>query len=379
MITILVRPRAPLIVRDGRPFTSAPGARARSLAWPMPSTVAGLLRSEVGHSLRFDWHGDGPDRARALAVQGPLLAVRRGQEGWQPHFAPPRDAHISDAGCLPLLPWSGLDAGAGCDLPTGLVPLRIPSQDKVKQQDGFWRAGTLHTWLLGQAVAAETTTTAHLQRESRVHVGIEHANRTSKEGALFSTDGLAFADEQQGEDGTAGAQALLCRIGADAADLPANPWLTSFGGERRLAEVVPADDALWPACPPALHAALIGQRALRLYLATPAIFAAGWRPGWLDAATLTGSLPTVPSVRVRLVAAAIGRAEAVSGWDYAANRPKAARACVPAGSVFFCEVQDGPLTADQVDSLWCAACSDHEQDRRDGFGLLLPGVWSPAQ
>ncbi|HZQ09120.1 MAG TPA: type III-B CRISPR module-associated Cmr3 family protein, partial [Anaerolineae bacterium] len=46
----LIEPRDPLIFRDGRPFNPTPGARAISLPFPYPSTLAGAVRTRVGQN-----------------------------------------------------------------------------------------------------------------------------------------------------------------------------------------------------------------------------------------------------------------------------------------------------------------------------------------
>jgi CRISPR-associated protein Cmr3 len=45
----------------------------------------------------------------------------------------------------------------------------------------------------------------------------------------------------------------------------------------------------------------------------------------------------------------------------------------PAGSVYFFEVLEG--AGDWAPDAWLQPVSDGEQDRRDGFGLSLWGVW----
>ncbi len=47
---------------------------------------------------------------------------------------------------------------------------------------------------------------------------------------------------------------------------------------------------------------------------------------------------------------------------------------MPAGSVLFFEASR-PLTLDEVRLLWLLPISDGARNRRDGFGLALPGVW----
>jgi CRISPR-associated protein Cmr3 len=69
----------------------------------------------------------------------------------------------------------------------------------------------------------------------------------------------------------------------------------------------------------------------------------------------------------------VERWQAVSGWDMVARKPKAIRRVTPAGSVYWFEIVKA--TEDWAKKLWLTPISDSEQDRRDGFGLVLPGIW----
>ena len=40
----IIEPRDPLIFGDGKPFSAIPGARAKSLLFPHPPTLAGSMR-----------------------------------------------------------------------------------------------------------------------------------------------------------------------------------------------------------------------------------------------------------------------------------------------------------------------------------------------
>ena len=54
--TLQLTARDPIIARDGRPFGAGQGNRMRSLSWPLPSVVAGSLRTalvKVNPSLDF--------------------------------------------------------------------------------------------------------------------------------------------------------------------------------------------------------------------------------------------------------------------------------------------------------------------------------------
>jgi CRISPR-associated protein Cmr3 len=111
-------------------------------------------------------------------------------------------------------------------------------------------------------------------------------------------------------------------------------------------------------------------------LATPAIFEDGWKPAWLGP-DLIGS-PPGSGTRLRLVGVSIKRWQAVSGWSLAnlpgqPRGPKPIRRIVPAGGTYFFETVDGRET--DLADLWLEPVSDQPQDRRDGFGLAVWGVW----
>jgi CRISPR-associated protein Cmr3 len=113
---------------------------------------------------------------------------------------------------------------------------------------------------------------------------------------------------------------------------------------------------------------------LRMILATPAIFGNGWMPGWIDKETLKGRPPLCRNLEVRLISAVTGRWAPISGWSYEAGHhgPKPLRRMVPAGSVYFFEVEKQKF--DWRD-LWLHSVCDEEQDRNDGFGTTLWGTW----
>jgi CRISPR-associated protein Cmr3 len=91
-------------------------------------------------------------------------------------------------------------------------------------------------------------------------------------------------------------------------------------------------------------------------------------------------------VTARVLAAAVSRHAVVSGWDVARQQPKAAERAVPAGSVYWLEVEDagkGRLEALLEAGLWPdsveTAASDEQvpwrQRRAEGFNAVWLGAW----
>jgi CRISPR-associated protein Cmr3 len=174
---------------------------------------------------------------------------------------------------------------------------------------------------------------------------------------LFSTEGLEFLE-----------RGICSRIRYRDDEVWAGlEALAPLGGERRLAYW--SEPAInWPAPPDWLA----DEKLLRLQLITPGYFEKGWKPGWLQ----EGTPPGLDGLKLKLVAAAVPRAVAHSGWDLTKrgkNGQKATRFLAPAGSVYFCEVEAGDPRR-----LWMRSISDDFEDgqaRRDGFGLVLCGRW----
>lgn len=394
MTPFLIEPRDPLIARDGRP--SALG-RFESLDFPLPSTIAGATRTRMAAAEgAFDLGQEDTARLLGLAVHGPLLARLAG-EGVANFFAPaPRDAVViqsQDGARRYRLAPRALPPGCSCDAEGKLESLtfaaggwqRTLNEKATMAAPAFWSWATFEDWLTNPKdegdFAGHHEGLGHLPREARAHLAIEPGERIGKEGALFATEGLrflsSFGDRGKLDPLRLG---LYCRAEEDAAGekigkpLALREELAPIGGERRLARWRPQAEP-WPELPRVIRENVTKTRRARLILLTPAIFAAGALPGWNDA-----GFPGQPAVRVRVKAAALPRAQVVSGWDLREQKPKPTRRLVAAGSVYFVE-----LDGDEADigawceSVWLRPVSDHEQDRRDGFGLAALGIWPKAE
>jgi CRISPR-associated protein Cmr3 len=161
----------------------------------------------------------------------------------------------------------------------------------------------------------------------------------------------------------------------------------TLGGERRLvhwkAETMGGLRESW-SFQEDIHSALDsqknGNKRIRLVLATPAIFNQGWLPGWLkfSGESIEGVHKEImPSgIKLKLVSACIGRWKPISGWslEKSSRGPKKIRRLVPSGSIYFFEVVEGDAKV-LVKNLWMRSVCDEKQDRLDGFGLALWGVW----
>jgi len=385
-----------MIFRDARPFAAEPGARAVTLPWPMPGTVAGAVRSYLGNSstYNYQWNETDQNAALTMAFQGAFLVARkRGEQRWTLMVPAPSDAvpYIKpddpiDTKMMMMLRPMAVPEGSGVNWPTGspdVLPMRIDQDVKPDRGLDFWSFDDLIRWLSSAelpdwgATCRPGWSLGRLDQESRVHVAINPTTRTASDGALFTTTGLLFRDIA-GPSTSEAETAIYCRISSPAgaaAWQPENGFL-SLGGERRMASVTsPIDSTELPvsAMPVELKEKLTKTNRVRLQLLTPAIFSGGWVPDWL---TSGGTPPVENAPALKLIGASTGRRIPVSGWDMKTHAEKATRYLVPAGSVYFLQTVDGlNLTKEQIDGLWFAAISDDPQDRRDGYGTVVPGVW----
>lgn len=366
-----------LLFRDGRPFGAEIGAlSARTLQCPYPATVTGFVRTFIGNRLALDWSQKAHvERVLRTVVQGPLLECNRELVLHAPTDAVVTEHDSGEHRVMPLRPWHDLPDSAGCDLPKHLLPLRVTQEVKPAPGYRYWRISSLLQWL-GHASGEGFPAPANvggMEMEERVHVAIDDAKGTSEESHLFSAQFLSFERYRWGKHGSHQQWSLLARVVTEEAVELRGVGL--LGGEKRLASIEPAEPADWLRCPEALAQSLASATRVRMFLATPAIFQNGWKPGWLNG-RLEGSPPCAPSLKVRLVSAAVRRREAVSGWSYRQDRqqPKPVRLLAPAGSVYFFEVVEGD-PAVLAQQAWLQAVSDDEHDRRDGYGLALWGIW----
>lgn len=398
---IVVTSRETLVFRDGRPFGTAANLTGGRLLWPMPSTLAGMIRSRIGLALStqdrgfFDRQnparGANIARLRQIAVSN-ILPVRRHFEAatWEFLFPSPADAIVCDHnqhsvsigrfGCAPLR------ASEGCsDLwPDWLLPQTEETRKPASARPAFWHASHFFAWLredVFQPLARHELGIAGATPETRVHTALDPDTFAVKEGALFESPGIRLATKAS--SGAAAEElGLAVFLGAlGAAEDPTGS--AHLGGERRVAH----NDAFtqpFPAAPDDLQRAWQGQRFLRLVLTSPGAFD-GWAPRWLlpPAADRSAAISwqTIPNttLEVRLRSAFVSGWSPLSGWDYDTFSPKPMRKIVPAGSVYVIELRDPAQSATVAAALWGKSICDPPRDdrehppARDGFGTVLIG------
>ncbi len=399
-VDVLLTPRDPLILRDGRPFGQVGVSQSGGFLWPRPSTVAGMLRSRIGlyQDVRFFQDNREANIRRILSVSllACLPAFRDGK-GYEPCFPAPADALVFP---LPgrqarakrgkkqeekeplevkaLVP-RPIARGQGMDYaPPAYWPARLNDEDLRKPvTTWFWRWSHMQSWLQDQTlVMGEEGMTAEalgwtLPRfEERTHVCIEPKSQTAAESKLFVSRGARYPDTLH----------LALRVDVDGLAVPQGADMAHLGGDRRAVFLSwNRGDIRFPEIS-ALQEIGKNTSGLRLILTSPGIFDGGWGPRWL-VNTLENDRPApIPGtdIAVRLRSAVVPRWEALHGWDMNIGKygaPKWMRKAVPAGSVYFLELQEPGQARIAAETFWVMYLCDDERDGRDGLGRMIVGNW----
>ena len=301
------------------------------------------------------------------------MLARRGQDGWTPYFPAPADLVVtadgSDRLVFRLRPEESAghtDLGdAGAAVPGGGV-LRwlMPPMDteSVEPLRGWIPGDVLAAYLAGDLPAPGGSPLEDLDPLMRGgeltdpflperRVGLAREGRSVRAGYLYQSTHL------RSEEGWA----FLAEYTGPGERVPQRGNPVPFGGKGRLADIGPADMS-WP------EAGAAGKRVL-VYLATPAVWPAGWRMPVPGDATLIAAATRDPEP-----AATVRR-----GRDWLESR--VLRWAVPAGSVYLLEFGD-----DDAGERWArkwhgvaldrGTTEDRDLLRTAGFGVVLTGAWT---
>lgn len=375
MNTYLIEPLAPLVFRSGKPFGSQSAADGAN--FPLPSSMAGMLRTVTAdqNQQAFD------ESLKQQAVYGPLLVRYQDEKTLEILVPKPADAmylkNTNDKTELVKLSPKPFADGCFSDLPNNLLPVQMEKSLKGKPTTGaqFWTLKDLIEWQ-HKTLPFETIEKNGLKslaHEQRTHVALDDTTLASDDGRLFQTSGL---DLKPALSETANTRQFLAhRLGFLAqTDANIKQDLVTLGGEKRLSRLIKLDKPTSVQPDKELAKKVKAQKGIKLTLLTPAIFKQGYLPEWIDANTLTGTCPLLPTLKLTLRAVTIERWQPISGWDLAQWKPKAMRKAVTAGAVYWFAIE-GNVPDNLAELLWLKPISDDAQEQRDGFGLMLPAAW----
>lgn len=358
-----VEPLDVLFLRGNQIFGEA-GSYGEALMPPWPSVAAGALRSRllVDDGVDLTAFGRGqidhpqlgtPAQPGDFAIRGFQLARRR-NDRVELLMPAPADLVIHEANdgspivkALRPEPMHTLIATSN---PLAHLPV-LTQTERHKPVSGWWlRESGWRNYLRGKAVTADDLEHAsQLWRyDERIGIGLQSSTRSVADGKLFTARAIALSE------------GVGFAVTAHGATLPTSGSLR-LGGDGRAGQL---HSAILDR-PEADHAAIAKAGRCRIVLTSPGIFPDGWR---LPGMETDGSL-SLPGLRARVVAAAVSRAETVSGWDLASRQPKPAQKTASSGSVYWLDKLDATEEALRKlaeHGLWSEPCED-PQRRAEGF------------
>ncbi|MDS4025588.1 MAG: type III-B CRISPR module-associated protein Cmr3 [Candidatus Contendobacter sp.] len=386
-----IEPLDVLYLRGNKLFGDA-GSYGEALMPPWPSLAAGALRSRMlaDHGIDLAAFAQAGERLPGLSgalhaclgtPQKPgnfrvsLFTLAYRENGRvQPCFPLPADVVVTakaldNATYLqPTAPHPALSSS----YPLPQAPL-LRAADPAKPQGNLW----LNTVGLGAYLNGEKLGKDHLLRggelwqfDHRLGIALNGAQRTVAKGMLYTAQTVAL----NRHDGHGHGRDVGFLIGVDgASDLLPEKGLLRFGGDGRGAalQAVSSKDLL----PPPNWQRIEQERRFRLVLATPGLFTGGWRLPGFDA---DNRWRGPDGCTARLVAAAVNRADTISGWDLAQRQPKPAQRVAPVGSVYWFDDFQGKAEALgklAAEGFWAIGDYSDPSRRAEGFNNLLIAAW----
>jgi CRISPR-associated protein Cmr3 len=365
-VGLKLEPLDVLFFRDGRPFT---GSERSISGLPMPQTLAGGIRTALLRSADCDFRrlGDAMKNGGTFAsavqqscprefhwiggtrVRGPWIARRRPPDTLEVLVPIPAVLHqgkraSSSRYRLTPLPANQLPGWNPTGDQEGLRPLWLKELEPTEPAEGYFTPTALDQFLRGEVPPANETVPAGelFALDFRTGIGISPDRLVAEDSQIFGRGFLALRPRV-----VLYGEVVLPDSVVDDSPLGELSVLP-LGGEGRnvLIERLAAPHD-WPSSLPTGDK----QKSL-VVLTTPCAFQAGWKPRLLAD---------------DLVAAAVPGSLAYSGWDLARGGPKPTRFAVPAGSTYFLE---------QAPRDWPLSLAESDDERQQGWGCYLTGVWT---
>ena len=382
-VTLIFNATDTLFFRESRPMEAM--GEAQSVFPPPMRTLAGALRTLIGEHFEVKWHefnqkkGEHPLTAHIgfgeslgnLRFQGAWLAWGEDDKRERLYPAPLHLMKKDDD----LFPLELAKETTWCDLGRYVRLPKLPDGDKYKGGKPLE-----NTWLTQAGLEAvlaykkpslekpsqekpNIKTQVYVakdlfEQESRLGIARDNATRSVQQGLLYQTQHIRPKAELS--------------IELDVSGLPNNMpsnAIVRLGGEGRTASLsMKQADNTFPQVE-------INSKKFAIYLLTP-LYASpclDFKREQCAKQKTTLWKGKLKGIALTLHGAITGKVQRVGGWDAAANKPRPVKSLVPAGSVFFCSVDNGGDIQSAIDAL-------HNQHigefTKYGYGHIAVGVWN---
>ena len=348
-----------LFFRDGKPFTMGAETWGSGVFPPYPSMLYGALRSLYFSypnnidKLKLASSVDTPnstDPTAPFEIKGLYL-----QHGNDLIFPSPLDC-VEEKGSkekkLMILKPQKAQFISNCR--TAEI-LRADSKKQIENADDGWiNSSTLGKYLIGNYNdMSYLRLSDYVLSEAKIGISRNNWTHTAEDSMLYRVGMKRLKD-------------IAIVVDIEGLKLSAKSGLMKFGGEGRPASFT-VNDSL------PIDAPGLSDNKIKLYLTTPAIFKNGWLPEQIDENTLEGEMS---GIKLKLITAAIGKPVYIGGFDIKKGGPKPMKRSVPAGSVYYFELQGSYNEPQVIEAFHNKAISDDVANRKQGFGIAYVGKWA---
>ena len=401
-----IKPRDVLFFRDAKPMEAS--SIGKGANWPMPQVFHNALLTALHQKERQLWekhcHKAGNSDTNKLSSFrfGGLNSVGIFPYKEELYFPCPADIQcLDDTGTLTTL-MPGIMKGQS-NLPAPLKYGLFKPGKPTKKPHGTWISkSNLHRYLNGET-PLETVKKEYLyNEESRPGIAIDADTQSTIEGKFYIAEYMRLHDEISLR-GFAKCRHIRTRDDIDEDVLEhffngcSEKTVFCLGGQQGLAFVERQNNDSESIVDTPENV----SHKVKWVLLTPAIFTGGWLPSWICPETgyLKAGIVEKPSrrpgesraawrqrfkatgIKAQLVAACIPKPYPYSGWRNHGGRSEKeqgaqpTRLCVPAGSVYYFEIDKSEDPKRLITHL-------HQQSRSDilaekGFGFGVCGTWEP--
>jgi CRISPR-associated protein Cmr3 len=378
-----------LFFRESRPM-EAPGSSELGSIFPPPMrTLAGAIRTSIAESMGVDWNkfkdehqpeiqeiiGFGDDYG-TLSFQG--IWLHHGNQRLYPAplnlIAKRQDSakKLDDRKKIESIDSLIVnDSVCECDLGDNVRLACIPdNMEGCKSLHNHWlTADGLQKVLSGnekiikpkkEIIGIETLR----KEEPRLGIARDNEKRTVKDGMLYQTRHLRLN----------GKTSFYVEVNGHRKNIGSG--VVKLGGEGRMATIQSDKrEILFPKFPSIEKADKQSCEGIILYLLTPMLlpddseFLPGFEKAEINGTTVWKG--TLHDISLNLMSSVIGKVQREGGWDMAKHEPKTLKSLVPAGSVFYCKVENGDLNA-AMKALHNRQIGDEQYL---GRGHIATGLW----
>lgn len=347
-----------LFFRDGKPFTMGEDTWAEGIFPPLPSVIYGALRTAyLSEDIKRFKTIEKKDDSALLRIISYCFKY-----GSRIYFPMPLDlievVHPTNKGSRNELRLLKLNIHDKENFASS-VPTSHFLESDTKNYDVV-ENGIINSLDLANYLAVNISTADYHSMndftflEPKVGIGMNNDSRTTIDGQLYRV-GMQRLDQ------------LSFAVGFEFEQLESIPAMIRLGGEGKAVQCqsIESKKVLQKISIP--MPSTLGKR-FKLYLATPALFTDGWKPSWM-----TTDYTEHQGIKIRLLAAAVGKFVPVGGFDIQKKGPKAMRKAVPAGSVYYLELENETDNTRLEQLFHQKSISEIADSKQQGFGIAFVG------